>query len=145
MTPTILKPYEIEIRNIINEGLERGSVECLFNIKYNGSTKPVTVNTELLKAYYNSVKDVATELNADDNNLLSAILRLPDVVTNSTDNLNEDEWKQFVALLKSAIENLNIHRQNEGAALEKELLKRVDNIELHEKGILQLEPQRREK
>ena len=39
MTPTILKPYEIEIRNIINEGLERGSVECLFNIKYNGATK----------------------------------------------------------------------------------------------------------
>lgn len=145
MTPTILKPYEIEIRNIINEGLERGSVECLFNIKYNGATKPVTVNTELLKAYYNSVKEVATELNADDNNLLSAILRLPDVVTNSTDNLSEEEWKQFEALLKTAIENLNKHRQNEGAALETELLKRVDNIELNEEGILQFEPLRREK
>jgi uncharacterized protein (TIGR00255 family) len=145
MTPAILKPYEIEIRNIINEGLERGSVECLFNIKYNGATKPVTVNTELLKAYYNSVKEVATELNADDNNLLSAILRLPDVVTNSTDNLSEEEWKQFEALLKAAIENLNKHRQNEGSALETELLKRVDNIELHEEGILQFEPLRREK
>ncbi|MFY7965520.1 MAG: YicC/YloC family endoribonuclease [Chitinophagaceae bacterium] len=145
MTPTILKPYEIEIRNIINEGLERGSVECLFNIKYNGATKPVTVNTELLKAYYNSIKEVATELNADDSNLLSAILRLPDVVTNSTDNLNENEWKQFETLLKTAIENLNIHRRNEGAALETELLKRVDNIEFHEEAVKVLEPLRREK
>lgn len=145
LTPTILKPFEIEIRNIINEGLERGSVECLFNIKYNGATKPVTVNTELLKAYYNSVKEVATELNADDSNLLSAILRLPDVVTNSTDNLSEAEWKQFEVLLKLAIENLNKHRQNEGAALEAELLKRVDNIQLHEESIKQFEPLRREK
>ena len=65
---------------------------------------------------------MATDLGADDNNLLSAILRLPDVVTNSTDNLTEEEWKQFEALLKQAIENLNKHRQNEGAALELSLI-----------------------
>jgi len=145
ITPSILKPYEIEIRNIINEGLERGSVECLFNVKYNGSSKPVTVNTELLKAYYNSVKQVATELNASDENLLSAILRLPDVVTNSTDNLSEEEWRQFENLLKLAVENLNTHRQNEGAALETELLKRIGNIELQEDAIRIFEPLRREK
>ena len=145
ITPSILKPYEIEIRNIINEGLERGSVECLFNIKYNGSSKPVTVNTELLKAYYNSVKQVATELNASDENLLSAILRLPDVVTNSTDNLSDDEWKQFENLLKLAVENLNTHRQNEGNALEIELLKRVGNIELQEDAIKVFEPSRKDK
>lgn len=145
ITPSILKPYEIEIRNIINEGLERGSVECLFNVKYNGSSKPVTVNTELLKAYYNSVKQVATELNASDENLLSAILRLPDVVTNSTDNLNEEEWRQFENLLKLAVENLNTHRQNEGAGLETELLKRIGNIELQEDAIKIFEPLRREK
>ena len=102
LTPSILKPYEIEIRNIINEGLERGSVECLFNIKYNGATKPVMVNTELLKAYYTSVKEVATELNASDDNLLSAILRLPDVVTNATNSLTEDEWNEFQRSLPSS-------------------------------------------
>ena len=145
MTPTILKPYEIEIRNIINEGLERGSVECLYNIKYNGAAKPVMVNTELLKAYYNSVKDVAIDLDASTENLLAAILRLPDVVTNSTDSLKEEDWKQFEVLLKTAIENLNIHRRNEGAALEKDLLVRLNNIETHEEAIKQLEPLRREK
>lgn len=145
MTPTILKPYEIEIRNIINEGLERGSVECLYNIKYNGIAKPVMVNTELLKAYYNSVKDAAIDLNASTENLLAAILRLPDVVTNSTDSLKEEDWKQFEVLLKTAIENLNIHRRNEGAALEKDLLVRLNNIETHEEAIKQLEPLRREK
>lgn len=143
LTPSILKPYEIDIRNLINEGLERGSVECFFNIKYNGATKPVMVNTELLKAYYTSIKEVATELNASDDNLLSAILRLPDVVTNATNSLTEDEWKAVENLVKEAIDNLNKHRLNEGAALEIELLKRVDNIELHEIEIKKLEPNRR--
>lgn len=143
LTPSILKPYEIEIRNIINEGLERGSVECLFTIKYNGASKPVAVNTELLKAYYTSVKQVASELSANDENLLSAILRLPDVVTNATNILSENDWNEFQNLVKEAIENLNKHRLNEGVSLENDLLKRVDNIELHEIEIKKLEPNRR--
>ena len=143
LTPSILKPYEIEIRNLINEGLERGSVECLFTIKYNGAAKPVAVNTELLKAYYTSVKQVANELNANDENLLSAILRLPDVVTNTTNLLTDDDWVAFQKLVKEAIENLNKHRLNEGVSLEADLLKRVANIELHEIEIKKHEPNRR--
>lgn len=145
MTPTILKPYEIEIRNIINEGLERGSVECFFNIKYNGTNKPVTVNTELLKAYYNSLKEVAAELQAPDNNLLSAVLRLPEVITNTSDNLLEDEWKEVENLIRLAINNLNNHRKSEGDAMKIDLLKRLDNIESYEEEIKILAPERREK
>lgn len=145
LTPSILKPYEIEIRNMINEGLERGSVECLYTIKYNGAVKPVMVNTDLLKAYYTSVNAVAIELNTSNENLLSAILRLPDVVTNNTNSLTEEEWNEFQNLVKEAINNLNTHRQNEGVSLENDLLKRVDNIELHEVEIKKLEPNRRVK
>lgn len=145
LTPSILKPYEIEIRNTINEGLERGSVECIFTIKYNGASKPVTVNTDLLKAYYNSVHQVAKELQASDDNLLSAILRLPDVVTNNTNILSEKDWNEFQLVLKEAIENLTKHRLNEGISLENDLLKRIDNIELHEIEIKKLEPNRRVK
>jgi uncharacterized protein (TIGR00255 family) len=60
--PSLLKPYEFEIRNQLNEGLERGSVECNISIKQNGASKPVTINTELLKAYYSSVTEVATRI-----------------------------------------------------------------------------------
>lgn len=143
LTPSILKPYEIEIRNTINEGLERGSVECIISVKYNGALKPVTVNTELLKAYYNSVHQVANELQASDDNLLSAILRLPDVVTNNTNILSDKEWSEFQVVLKEAIENLNNHRKNEGVSLENDLLKRIDNIQMHEIEIKKLEPNRR--
>ena len=143
--PALLKPYEFEIRNILNEGLERGSVECVINIKQNGTSKPVTINTDLLKAYYNSVTEVAKELNADVNQLLAAILRLPEVVVNSTEMLSENDWKQFSEVLQTAINNLNEHRQNEGASSEADMLQRLANIESQQAAITQFEPQRREK
>lgn len=145
LTPTILKPYEIDIRNILNEGLERGSIECIFNIKYNGAVKPVIVNTDLLKAYYNSVVAVAHELNANDENVLSAILRLPEVVSNNTSTLQENEWISFKTLLQDAIDNVTKHRIAEGKSLEADLLERIANIELYQQKIAPLEPNRRKR
>ncbi len=143
--PALLKPYEFEVRSMLNEGLERGSVECIITIKQNGAARPVTVNTDLLKAYYQSVVTVADELKADVTNLMAAILRLPDVVVNSTEMLNENDWKQFQSVLKKAINLLNDHRIEEGKSLEADLLKRLANIELQEKEIITLEPRRRTK
>jgi uncharacterized protein (TIGR00255 family) len=143
--PALLKPYEFEIRNMLNEGLERGSVECLINIKQSGASKPVTINTDLLKAYYQSVTTVANEINAPVNDLLAAVLRLPEVVINSTEILSEDEWKQFEKLLGEAIGLLNKHRIEEGKALETDLLERLANINIQQEAIIALEPRRRQK
>ena len=41
--PALLKPYEFDVRNLLNEGLQRGSVECNITIKLNGAIKPVTI------------------------------------------------------------------------------------------------------
>jgi uncharacterized protein (TIGR00255 family) len=143
--PALLKPYEFEVRNQLNEGLERGSVECIINIKQNGASKPVTINTDLLKAYYSSVSEVAKELNADVNQLLAAVLRLPEVVVNSTEMLKENEWKDFSKLLDSAIFDLNEHRKDEGKSSEADMLQRLANIEEQQSLIKDLAPLRRDK
>lgn len=143
--PALLKPYEFEVRNQLNEGLERGSVECIINIKQNGASKPVTINTDLLKAYYSSVSEVAKELNADVDQLLAAVLRLPEVVVNSTEMLNETEWKEFSKLLDNAIYDLNEHRKDEGKSSEADMLQRLANIEAQQALIKELAPLRRDK
>ena len=143
--PALLKPYEFEVRNLLNEGLERGSVECIITIKSNGASRPVTINTDLLKAYYTSVTAVAKELNADVDQLLAAILRLPEVVVNSTEMLHENDWNLFKGVLQTAIANLNAHREDEGKSLIADLLQKLANIELHQENIKALEPIRREK
>jgi uncharacterized protein (TIGR00255 family) len=143
--PSLLKPFEFEVRNILNEGLQRGSVECNIAIKLNGSNKPVSINTELAKAYYQPVADLADELQLEKGDLLSTILKLPEVITPSTEMLTDAEWKEVAGLIKLAIGQLNKHREDEGKSLEKDLLLRLANIEAQQKIITELEPQRRTK
>ncbi|MDB5203205.1 MAG: YicC-like protein [Ferruginibacter sp.] len=140
--PPLLKPYEFDIRNVLQEHLIRGTIDCYINIKQNGTTKPVNINTELIKAYYNQIQQLAGELNIDTNSVLSALLRLPEVVTPTNDVLNEHDFKDFSAVLELAIKELNDHRSGEGASIEKDLLQRIENIKEQEECILALEPNR---
>ena len=141
--PSLLKPFEFEVRNLLSEGLQRGSVECIITLKQNGASKPISINTDLAKAYYHSVAALAAELHIETGDILSTILKLPDVVTSSTEVLTDDEWKGFALVLKEAIGLLNVHRIDEGKSLEADLLLRLKNIEEQQALIVTLEPQRR--
>lgn len=143
--PPLLRPYEFEIRSMVQEQLIRGTVDCYVNIKQNGTTKPVTINTDLIKAYYRQIEVLAGELSIDTNSVLSALLRLPEVVSPVTDFLEENDFKEFSKVLQTALKELNNHRVEEGASLEKDLLTRIQNINDQEEGIIVLEPARKVK
>jgi len=143
--PPLLRPYEFEIRNTLQENLVRGTIDCFINIKQNGTTKPVNINTDLIKAYYKQIEELAGELKIDTNSVLSALLRLPEVVTPTNDVLNENDFVEFNKVLVLALNDLNLHRSEEGAGLEKDLIKRIDNIKEQEEAILLLEPNRKKR
>jgi uncharacterized protein (TIGR00255 family) len=143
--PPLLRPYEFEIRNTLQENLVRGTIDCFINIKQNGTTKPVNINTDLIKAYYRQIEELAGELKIDTNSVLSALLRLPEVVTPTNDVLNENDFTEFNKVLIAALNNLNLHRTEEGAGLEKDLIKRIDKIKEQEEAILLLEPNRKKR
>ena len=143
--PPLLKSYEFDVRNILQESLLRGNVDCLITIKQNGSTKPVTINTDLIKAYYRQIETLAGELNIDTNSVLSALLRLPEVVSPANEVLATDDWKELKKVIDHALKELNHHRTDEGKSIEKELLLRIKNINAQEEEILQLEPCRKER
>jgi uncharacterized protein (TIGR00255 family) len=140
--PPLLKPYEFEIRSMLQEQLLRGTVECTITIKQNGTSKPVVINTDLIKAYYQQIDALAAELQIDTNSVLSALLRLPEVVTPANDYLSESDFAEFKKVLMAATEELNQHRIEEGASLEKDLLLRIENINAAEEQIVTLEPKR---
>jgi uncharacterized protein (TIGR00255 family) len=143
--PFMLKPYEVEIRNKLNESLLRGSIESTITIKSNGISKPVTVNKELAKSYYQPIVELADELGIPKENILSTLLKMPDVVSSSSEVLTEEEWKQIQDLLQEAIKALIQHRLEEGKSVEKDLLERVAAIEMHQAAIEKFEPNRRVK
>lgn len=143
--PPLLRPYEFEIRNTLQEHLIRGTIDCSVMIKQNGTSKPVNINTDLIKAYYNQIEKLAGELNIDTNSVLSALLRLPEVVTPTNDILSEPDFAEFSKVLSAALTDLNQHRADEGAVLEKDLIKRITNINEQEAAILLLEPNRQKR
>ncbi len=143
--PPITKTYEFDIRSLIQESLLRGTIECLIFIKQNGSTKPVVINTDLIKSYYKQIEVLADELSIDTNSVLAALLRLPEVVSPSNEVLDESDWKHLKAVIEAALLELNTHRIEEGKSLEKELRLRIKNIQQQEDAIVKLEPERRKR
>lgn len=143
--PAFLKPFEFDIRRLLSEKLGRGSVDCMISLKDTGNAKPVTINTDLAKAYYQPLAELSKSLNLDPSNILSTLVKLPEVITPSSDTLTDNEWYDFQAVLEMAISNLNTHRLDEGKSLEDDLLVRINNIQQLQEEVIRLEPLRKQK
>jgi uncharacterized protein (TIGR00255 family) len=143
--PSILKSKEFEIRSILSEKLQRGSIDCFITLKDTGQAKPVTINTSLAKAYFEPIKNIASDLGLSTNDILGNILKLPEVITPSADTLTDQEWSGFLQVLHQAIEKMMLHRANEGAILKNDILTRIENIEAAQEKIIALEPERKQK
>ncbi len=143
--PSILKPFEFDIRRMLSGKLLRGSVDCMISLKDTGNAKPVTINTDLAKAYYKPLSELSAALNLDPSHILSTLVKLPEVITPSSETLSDNEWKDFQNVLQLAIENLNKHRLNEGAMMEQDLVLRISNIEKQQEEVIKLEPLRQQK
>jgi uncharacterized protein (TIGR00255 family) len=143
--PGFLKPFEFPIRKLISEKLGRGSLDCTISLKQTGNAKPVSINTDLARAYYAALADLSRELQLDPSNILSTLVKLPEVITPTSDTLTDEEWQAFEKIILSAIEDLDTHRLAEGASLEEDLLLRISNILRHQDEVTKLEPLRQQK
>lgn len=143
--PAFLKPFEFEIRTILSEKLGRGTVDCTISLKESGAAKPVSINTNLARAYFQPIAELAKELNLDSSQILSALLKLPEVITPTGETLTDEEWASFQTVLHAAIDDLNLHRQEEGRSLEQDLLLRINNIATQQNEVIRLEPLRKQK
>ena len=143
--PGFLKPFEFPIRKLLSDKLGRGSLDCTISLKQTGNAKPVSINTDLARAYYRALADLSNELKLDPSNILSTLVKLPEVITPTSDTLTDEEWLEFEKVVQLAIDDLNAHRLNEGASLEEDLLLRISNILRHQEEIVKLEPLRQQK
>lgn len=143
--PAFLKPFEFDIRKILSERLGRGTVDCTISLKETGNAKPITINTDLARAYFQPLSQLSNELGLDTAHLLSTIIKLPEVITPTSETLTPEEWNQFQEILNQAIDSLNNYRLEEGKALKKDLKVRMANILVQQQKVMELEPLRRQK
>ncbi len=140
--PSMLKAYEFDIRSAISGVLLRGSVDCFITVKQNGASRPVTINTDVAKAYYKTITSLTDDLKLDATNILQALLALPEVVTQATDVIDDAGWDLVKTTLQEALGNLNQHRLEEGSVTEKDLQERIGNILIQQVEVDKLAPGR---
>jgi uncharacterized protein (TIGR00255 family) len=143
--PGFLKPFEFEIRKILSEKLGRGSLDCSITLKQTGNAKPVSINTDLARSYYQALAELSAELKLDPSHILSTLIKLPEVITPTGDTLTDEEWVAFKQVILAAIADLNAHREDEGKSLEEDLVLRIDNISKQQEEVAKLEPMRQQK
>lgn len=143
--PAFLKPFEFDIRTLLSKKLGRGTIDCAISLKESGAAKPVSINTDLAKAYFQPIAELSKALNLDPSNILSTLLKLPEVITPTGETLTPDEWQSLAKVIEAAVEDLNMHRLEEGRVLESDLNLRIDNISRQQELIAELEPLRKQK
>lgn len=128
--PYLYKEKELELRTELSKQLERGKVDVSVYNESTQETVPTTLNKNLAKAYYNELRSLSQELNEKEENLLSLVVKMPDVLKaeKETVELDETEWNQVKEAVNKAIEAFQKFRDDEGKTLEKEFQNRIGII-----------------
>jgi len=144
--PSMYKEKELDLRNEISRELTRGKVELYVSVDSVDEEMPFNLNSRLIKGYYQQVSEISKELNLPiPENIISTLLRLPDVLKTEKVGLSDEEWVALHACAANAIKMLNEFRNQEGNALEKDIAERINLISKYAKDLEPFESQRIEK
>ncbi len=127
--PWLYKEKESEIRNIISQLLDRGKIDLTITFDMLDNEIIPVINKNIVKNYFIQLKEIASELGVDNNEqLLPAIIRLPDALKTEKIELPESEWLLVSEKITESAMELDKYRAEEGKSLEKDILKSLNNI-----------------
>lgn len=139
--PQELEAVEPLLRERVREKVGRGHVEVHFQVEAH-ERRPLQVDKEFLRAYLELYAELKREHQLGGELDLTAVLRLPGVLRTSSPPLESEEAQRLVGLaeraLREALERLNEMRRAEGAALERELRERIEQIASGQKELVKL-------
>ena len=128
-----LRQKELDIRTIVAQRLERGKIDL--SIYYQDAAQGDNaasfspINKEAFAYYYKELKALQEELGMEPNELVSTIMRMPDVTkTQEVNEIDEAEWQIAIQTLEQAMEQFNAFREQEGASLQKMFCEKLDAI-----------------
>ncbi|HHV86343.1 MAG TPA: YicC family protein [Petrimonas sp.] len=127
--PMIYREKEIGLRNYLSKKLERGKIDLSFTIEHISKDVSATIDHTLLKQYHQEIKSLAQELNIGmPQDWFQTLLRLPDVMKQDSEELNEEEWSIIEKTIEKAVNELISFRVQEGEMLENILAEKIANI-----------------
>ncbi len=128
-TPHLYREKELDIRKIIGSELIRGKIDFYINIEQSSVDSAPQINNVVAKHFYSQIENLSKELNIEkQNDILGIIMRMPDIITSTNEELNADEWNDIEKALFETIEKVNAFRSQEGELLFTDFCQRIDKI-----------------
>jgi uncharacterized protein (TIGR00255 family) len=125
--PPDMDELEMKLRRILKERLARGHVEVTLNVERRAG-EGFGFNRELVGGYVAAFRKAAAEFGATGEPDLNAVFRLPGAL-GETASLDGEFQSAVLAAMDQAIVKLNVMREHEGEGMEKEMRRRLVNLE----------------
>ena len=127
--PALYRQKDIEIRRLMSEMLTRGKVDFALYLDNLGTESTSKINAAIIKDYFKQLKTVYKELGLEvTETIMPSIMRLPDTIKMTYEELDEEEWLVVRENLIKTLEDLNRFRDQEGLALKADIVGNVQNI-----------------
>ena len=128
--PQSLQPFEDRIRSTVSSMLKRGRIEISIQVKDNGDKGlRLELNRPLVKAYVSIFNELNKELGCKQPIDISFFSQLKDAIIVKQDSVDlEKIWPDLKDVIDKALLSLDTMRINEGKALEKDFLERLNRI-----------------
>ena len=144
---------EMEFRSMVQKSLQRGKVDFTLNVEEQNTSEAPTINVNVVKSYYQQVESLRKELGMVQVDqqatgaaiLLQTLLRMPDSVSVSEEEVGEEEMEAVTRVVAQAIDNFVAFRTQEGESLYKVFSAKIANIRALLESIEPYEKERTEK
>lgn len=125
------KDKELLVRQKLADRLHRGTIDFFVTFEANAVSSAKHINADLAESYFRQISELGDRLGlkADSALYLNSIIRFPDVIDNTRqDVITVENWAAVEAAIDEAISNTCDYRSREGVALYKDVTGRVQNI-----------------
>ena len=129
--PGIFRQKEFELRSVAAAAIQRGKADITVTVENTTVSTSATVNKEIFAEYIRQVNDALTYsgVSAEYDAIIPAVLRMPEVVSTQAEEVSAEEQTALMQAVDAALAQFNAFREQEGATLIADLLRRVDKIE----------------
>ncbi len=130
-TSLIPREKEMETRQWLVSRLNRGTVDLFITVEKSAGSAASTIDAAVLRNYLEQISAALEGTRWADaaDSILTSAVRMPDVLQSAKEDISGENWEKLFGAIQTAAENLDKFRATEGAALERDVLSKVDTIE----------------
>lgn len=145
--PKQFSEKELDLRNLINDKLERGKISVSIEWERHGQEEVKQVyNEKLFLTYLENLKKLEASSKTLAHNIFELALNSPDVIQNRLEPENiEDDWNRITGVLLEAINQCEAFRKAEGNSLAVKLREYIGVIDHALQNVIELDPKRIQK